>query len=105
MNVRQYLSVIVVLSIVAPVVWLWSAPTSQARSAASSTVLRATLANGLRVVIVRNAPAPVASTAVNYLVGSGDPDYYPLSLGNAVLGGGFYATRLTVDLRENLGLV
>jgi zinc protease len=34
-----------------------------------------------------------------------DPDYYPLELGNAVLGGSFYATRLSVDLRKNSGLV
>ncbi len=34
-----------------------------------------------------------------------DPDYYPLQLGNHVLGGGFYATRLYRDLRENAGLV
>jgi zinc protease len=33
------------------------------------------------------------------------PDYYPLELGNHVLGGGFYATRLYRDLRENAGLV
>ena len=34
-----------------------------------------------------------------------DPDYYPLQLGNAVLGGSFYATRLSIDLRKNSGLV
>jgi zinc protease len=34
-----------------------------------------------------------------------DPDYYPLELGNAVLGGSFYATRLSIDLRKNTGLV
>jgi zinc protease len=34
-----------------------------------------------------------------------NPDYYALELGNHVLGGGFYATRLYRDLRENLGLV
>jgi zinc protease len=34
-----------------------------------------------------------------------DPDYYPLELGNAVLGGSFYAARLSVDLRKNAGLV
>jgi zinc protease len=34
-----------------------------------------------------------------------DPEYYALELGNHVLGGGFYATRLYRDLRENAGLV
>jgi zinc protease len=34
-----------------------------------------------------------------------NPDYYPLELGNHVLGGGFYATRLYRDLREHDGLV
>jgi len=33
------------------------------------------------------------------------PDYYALELGNAVLGGGFYSTRLSIDLRKNAGLV
>lgn len=34
-----------------------------------------------------------------------NPDYYALQLGNHVLGGGFYATRLFRDLRETSGLV
>jgi zinc protease len=34
-----------------------------------------------------------------------DPDYYALQLGNHVLGGGFYATRLYRDLREEPGFV
>ena len=34
-----------------------------------------------------------------------DPDYYPLALGNAVLSGGLYAARLSVDLRKTSGLV
>lgn len=34
-----------------------------------------------------------------------NPDYYALELGDHVLGGGFYATRLYRDLRENSGLV
>lgn len=34
-----------------------------------------------------------------------DTDYYALELGNAILGGGFYATRLSIDLRKNAGLV
>lgn len=35
----------------------------------------------------------------------GNPDYYALQLGNAVLAGGFYSSRLTVDLRKKRGLV
>ena len=34
-----------------------------------------------------------------------DPDYYPLELGSAVLGGGFYSARLSIELRKNSGLV
>jgi zinc protease len=34
-----------------------------------------------------------------------DPDYYALEIGNAVLGGSFYSTRLSIDLRKNAGLV
>jgi len=34
-----------------------------------------------------------------------NPDYYALALGNQVLGGGFYSTRLSIDLRKNAGLV
>jgi zinc protease len=34
-----------------------------------------------------------------------NPDYYALRLGNHVLGGGFYATRLYQELREETGLV
>lgn len=33
------------------------------------------------------------------------PDYYPLEMGNSVLSGAFYATRLYRDLREKTGLV
>ena len=39
-------------------------------TAPAQQVLRATLANGLRVIIVRNTLAPVVATSVNYLVGS-----------------------------------
>ncbi len=35
----------------------------------------------------------------------GDSDFYALELGSAVLGGGFYSTRLSIDLRKNSGLV
>jgi len=43
-----------------------------ARLAAADTapIVRATLPNGLRVILVRNTLAPVVATSVNYLVGS-----------------------------------
>jgi len=34
-----------------------------------------------------------------------DPDYYPIEVGESILGGGFYATRLAHDVREVAGLV
>ncbi|HEX4079061.1 MAG TPA: pitrilysin family protein [Rhizomicrobium sp.] len=49
-----------------------------ATAAPPEQVLRATLPNGLRVIIVRNTLAPVAATAVNYLVGSDEaPEGFP----------------------------
>ena len=43
--------------------------------------------------------------AQNLALTRSDPDYYPLALGNAVLGGSFYSTRLSIDLRKKAGLV
>jgi len=43
-----------------------------APSSAATDVLKATLRNGMRVVIVRNAIGPVVSTEMTYLVGSRD---------------------------------
>jgi zinc protease len=48
---------------------LTAAP-APAASDSDNGVLRATLSNGLRVVIVRNSLAPVVATSVNYLAGS-----------------------------------
>ncbi|GAC1407656.1 MAG: pitrilysin family protein [Candidatus Velthaea sp.] len=49
-----------------------TAQAPRASSAAETDVLKATLRNGLRVVIVRNALGPVVSTDISYLVGSRD---------------------------------
>lgn len=43
--------------------------------------------------------------AQNLALTRADPDYYALELGNALLGGSFYSTRLSIDLRKNAGLV
>ena len=41
-------------------------------------IVRATLGNGMRVVVVRNALAPVVTTEVNYLAGSNEaPEGFP----------------------------
>ena len=46
--------------------------------AGSSDVTRATLQNGLRVIIVRDRLAPVVTTEINYLAGSDEvPDAFP----------------------------
>ncbi|MDA8170445.1 MAG: pitrilysin family protein [Nitrospiraceae bacterium] len=49
-----------------------------AKAGQRQDVFRATLENGLRVVIVRNTLAPVVTTEINYLVGADeDPEGFP----------------------------
>jgi zinc protease len=43
--------------------------------------------------------------AQNLALTRSDPDFYALELGSAVLGGGFYSTRLSIEMRKNTGLV
>jgi zinc protease len=57
-----------------------------------------------------NVPDPEATQdtvtlAEQIAINRFSPDYYPLQLGNHVLGGGFYATRLYHDLRQEAGYV
>jgi zinc protease len=49
-----------------------------ARPASNTEIVRETLENGLRVVIVRNPLAPVVTTEINYLAGSNEaPEGFP----------------------------
>ncbi len=57
---------------------VWARTTTKAASTMTNNVLRAKLANGMRVVIVENHLAPVVTTMVNYLVGSNEtPKGFP----------------------------
>jgi zinc protease len=65
----------VVLATLAAVTW---SPLARGDAPASAGVVRATLANGLRVVIVPDPLVPVVSTQMNYLVGAQEtPDGFP----------------------------
>jgi zinc protease len=71
------------------------------------TDLPATPPNGPGVVAVPDDSRvqDVVVLAQNLGLTRLDPDYYALELGSALLGGGFYSTRLSIDLRKNAGLV
>jgi len=72
-----------------------------------STILPAVPFNKPSAVNVADSEAvqDTVSLAEQLPVNRFDPDYYPLQLGNHVLGGGFYATRLYHDLRQVSGYV
>jgi zinc protease len=53
----------------------------------------------------RSSVQDQVSLAQNVGVTLKDPDHYALTLGNQVLSGGLYASRLMADLREKAGLV
>jgi zinc protease len=59
----------------------------------------------IKVVPDRSRVQDATILAETVPVTRSDPAYYALQLGNHVLGGGFYATRLFHDLRQTAGLV
>src|SRR5579872_294009 len=75
-----------------------TAPQTDLSAAPLNTAAATTVPNAARVQDDVTLEEIVALTRDN-------PDYYPLQVGNHVLGGGFYATRLAHDLRQEAGLV
>lgn len=73
-------------------------PTTELAQAPLNAPASTTVPNAARVQDEVTLEETVALTRDN-------PDYYALQVGNHVLGGGFYATRLAHDLRQEAGLV
>ena len=81
----------------------WKAP----EGPKPETLLKPVGLNGPSNVVVPNTSRVQdrVTLAETLALNRSNPDYYALQLGNHILGGAFYATRLYSDLRENAGLV
>jgi len=89
-----------------PVIARWFGPWA-ATGAAPDIDLPRVPANAAATVAVPDPSAVQSSVtlAQEIEITRFDPDYYALQVGNHVLGGGFYATRLYHDLRQEHGYV
>ncbi|MEY2394875.1 MAG: zinc protease [Acidobacteriaceae bacterium] len=111
-TVRPDLTTIVVIGDVAPeeaknVVGKWFGGSWKALGPKPDVTLPRVPLNVPSVVTVPDPSQLQNSVNLSEIVGITrfDADYYPLQLGNHVLGGGFYATRLYHDLRQVNGYV
>ena len=110
-TMRPDLTTIVVIGDVTPgeartVVEKWFGPWS-ASGTKPDVDLPAVPPNGPSAASVQDTTQVQDSVTLSQMIAINrfDPDYYPLQLGNHVLGGGFYATRLYHDLRQTKGYV
>ncbi|HEX8881033.1 MAG TPA: pitrilysin family protein [Candidatus Acidoferrum sp.] len=110
-TVRPDLTTIVVIGDTTPeearkVIEKWFGPW-KAVGAKPDVELPAVPANKPSAAIIPDANQLQDSVNLSQMVSMNrfDPDYYALQLGNHVLGGGFYATRLYHDLRQITGYV
>ena len=111
-TVRPDLTTIVVIGDVTPeeaksVVGKWFGGDWKASGTRPDVTLPRVPLNAASVVTVPDPSQLQNSVNLSEIVGITrfDADYYPLQLGNHVLGGGFYATRLYHDLRQVNGYV
>lgn len=111
-TVRPDLTTIVVIGDVTPeeaknVVGKWFGGDWKASGAKPDVTLPRVPLNKVSVITVPDPSQLQNSVNLSEIVGITrfDVDYYPLQLGNHVLGGGFYATRLYHDLRQVNGYV
>jgi zinc protease len=78
MSVSAVRKIIFLLALAAVLILGNAIAAERTETAPTDVVLRVTLENGLRVVIVRNTLAPTVATVVNYLVGSSEaPEGFP----------------------------